>query len=59
MGNHNSKQLPPFADWEKLETENGTDIYQNKKNNSLAEKRSITIDPQFDLDHEFKIYHMR
>ena len=50
MGNKDSKPATSLLDWEKVDTDNGIDIYKNKKSNELAEKRAITIDPHYDLN---------
>lgn len=49
MGNVQGNSKNSLSDWEKVDTENGVEIYRNKKNNQLAEKRIITLEPEHDI----------
>ncbi len=49
MGNTDTKSNSSLSDWEKIDTDNGIDIYRNKKNNELAEKRIVTLDEEYDI----------
>ena len=59
MGNsHTSKNELPKYTWEEVGNSNGIDLFR-RKDGLVAERRRITLDHRFNLDHEKDVYKKR
>ena len=59
MGNSTPAQQSQGYDWDWLTNENGLELYKNKLNGLVAEKRLVVLDNRFSWEKEKEIYDYR
>ena len=59
MGGESSSEGLPAYEWTWLANENGLELYQEKQQQWIAEKRRITLDNRYSTNSEDEIYQYR